>query len=164
MTAINLPSCPMKRRLVVVASFLALALTSPSPTMAQIPSTVVTLQSKHGFDATVTRLKAALTAHGLTVFADIDQRAAAAQAGTVLRPTRLLIFGNPAAGTPIMQAHPHAALELPLRAVVWEDDQQRVQVDYQDAARLLPVQYGVDGALTKGLAQVPALLRAALAD
>ena len=140
-----------------------LALNYTSSAMAQQPASVLSLTSSHGFEETVTRLKAALTTHGLTVFADIDQRAAAAQAGLVLRPTRLLLFGNPASGTPIMQANPHAALELPLKVVVWEDNQQLVHLDYQDAIQVLTAHYSVTPQLTARLAAVPTLLRNALA-
>ena len=135
-----------------------------SPAMAQQPASVLSLISSYGFEQTITRLKTALTTHGLTVFADIDQRAAAAQAGLVLRPTRLLLFGNPASGTPIMQANPHAALELPLRVVVWEDEQRLVHLDYQDAVAVLTAHYSVGPELTQRLAAVPTLLRHALAS
>jgi uncharacterized protein (DUF302 family) len=86
-------------------------------TAAPCPSSVVTLQSKYDFEATVTRIKTALAERGVTLFADIDQSDAAAKSGISLRPTRLLLFGNPKAGTPVMEANPHAALELPLKAV-----------------------------------------------
>ncbi len=134
------------------------------PTMAQQPASVRSLMSSYGFEDTIARLKTALTTHGLTVFADIDQRAAAAHAGLELRPTRLLLFGNPASGTPIMQANPHAALELPLRVVVWEDNQQLVHLDYQDAVQVLTTYYSVTPELTARLAAVPALLQTALAN
>jgi uncharacterized protein (DUF302 family) len=129
-------------------------------TAAASPSSVVTLQSKYDFEATVSRLKAALAAHGVTLFADID---AAAKAGTSLRPTRLLLFGNPKAGTPVMEANPHAALELPLRAVVWEDPGSGVWVDYQDVTTTLEVDYKVDANLIAPLKPVPMLLSGALA-
>jgi uncharacterized protein (DUF302 family) len=74
----------------------------------------------------------------VTLFADIDQSAA----GASLRPPRLFLFGNPKAGTPVMEANPHAALELPLRAVVWEDRRSRVWVDYQDVTTALELDGG----------------------
>jgi uncharacterized protein (DUF302 family) len=76
-----------------------------------------------------------------------------------LRPTRLFLFGNPKAGTPVMAAYPHAALELPLRAVVWEDADKRVFIDYQDVTKTLPG-YGVDASVSAPLQQVPVLLHA----
>jgi uncharacterized protein (DUF302 family) len=145
----------------IVTTFLfSYWMVNPLTATAQIPASVVTLESQYDFDTTVARLKQALTSHGITVFADIDQSAAAAQAGMTLRPTRLIMFGNPKAGTPIMNAYPHAALELPLKAVVWQDERRAVHVDYQDAATVVSVQYGVDPALTGALKQVPLLLRA----
>jgi len=130
---------------------------------AESPSSVVTLQSKYDFEATVSRLKAALAAHGVTLFADIDQSAAAAEAGVSLRPTRLLLFGNPRAGTPVMETNPHAALELPLRAVVWEDRGGVVWVDYQDVTATLERDYKVEAKLIAPLKQMPILLSGALA-
>jgi len=132
-------------------------------TTAAFPSSVVTLQSKYDFEATVFRLKTALAAHGVTLFADIDQSAAAAKAGASLRPTRLFLFGNPKAGTPVMEANPHAALELPLRGVVWEDPASGVWVDYQDVTTALELDYKVDANLIAPLKQMPALLSGVLA-
>ncbi|GAB2901332.1 hypothetical protein GCM10027093_42690 [Paraburkholderia jirisanensis] len=119
---------------------------------------LVTLPSPYDFATTVARLKEALVTHHVTLFADIDQSEAAAQVGMPLRPTRLFLFGNPKGGTPVMAANPHAALELPLRAVVWQDDAQHVFIDYQDVTKTLPA-YGVDAQLLAPLQQVPALLR-----
>ena len=122
------------------------------------PARTQSLPSRHDFATTVARLKDALASRGLTLFADIDQSAAAEQAGTSLRPTRLFLFGNPKGGTPAMQANPHAALELPLRAVVWEDDSGATHIDYQDAAGVLSSEYGLQPALVAPLATVRALL------
>jgi len=74
----------------------------------------------------------------VTLVADIDQ----STAGASLRPTRLFLLGNPKTGTPAMEANPHAALELPLRAVVWEDRRSRVWVDYQDVTTALELDGG----------------------
>lgn len=138
-------------------------MTARTDAAAASPSSVVTFQSKYDFEATVSRLKAALAAHGVTLFADIDQSAAAAQAGTSLRPTRLLLFGNPKAGTPVMEANPHAALELPLKVVVWEDAGSGVWVDYQDVTTTLELDYKVDAKQIAPLKQMPILLSGALA-
>lgn len=123
------------------------------------PASLITLHSQYDFATTVTRLRDTLAARGITLFADIDQSAAAAGVGMPLRPTRLFLFGNPKAGTPVMVAHPHAALELPLKAVVWEDADRHVHIDYQDVTKTLTA-YGVDAALLAPLQPVPALLRA----
>ena len=135
-------------------------MTALADASSERPSSLVTLQSKYDFQTTVSRLKAALTAHGVTLFADIDQSAAAAEAGMTLRPTRVFLFGNPKAGTPVMEANPHAALELPLRAVVWEDGQRVVHMDYQDVTTALGRDYKIDPQCYAPLQQTPALLRA----
>lgn len=121
------------------------------------PTAVVTFVSQHGFDTTIERLKAVLVSAGITVFADIDQRDAAAQVGLALRRTRLVLFGNPKAGTPIMAEHPHAALELPLRVVVWERDDGRTVLDYRDVTQTLGA-YGVPPERLAPLHAVAALL------
>jgi uncharacterized protein (DUF302 family) len=83
---------------------------------------------------TVARLTGALAAKGVRLFAVIDQRAAAADVGLELRETVLVIFGNPAAGTPVMQAAPLAALDLPLKVVIWDDGGQTKVSYYSPAA------------------------------
>lgn len=123
------------------------------------PSRTQTLTSRFDFATTLARLHEALDSHGVTVFADIDQRAAALQAGTSLRPTQLILFGNPKGGTPAMQANPHAAVELPLRAVIWEDEQGAAHIDYQDAASVLATEYGLPPEIAAPLAVVGPLLR-----
>ena len=72
-------------------------------------------------DDTVARLLSLLESKGMTVFAVIDQQAAARQVGLDLRPTTLVLFGNPAGGTPVMEAVPLSALDLPLKVLVWDD-------------------------------------------
>jgi uncharacterized protein (DUF302 family) len=134
-------------------------MTAQAETFAERPSSVLTLQSKYDFQTTVSRLKAALSSHGITLFADIDQSSAATTGGLSLRPTRLFLFGNPKAGTPVMAANPHAALELPLKAVVWEDAEHGVHVDYQDVTTTLGSDYKVDPQVLAPLTQTPALLR-----
>ncbi|MEK6350161.1 MAG: DUF302 domain-containing protein [Burkholderia sp.] len=125
---------------------------------------LITWPSAAGFDATLARLRDALGEHGLRIFAEIDQAAAAAEAGMTMPPTVLILFGNPRAGTPVMLHAPRAALELPLKLVVRQADDGRVEVDYLDTARVLAHGYGIDdAALLAPLAHVPALLQAAIA-
>ena len=128
----------------------------------QHPSSVLTFASAYDLDTTIAKLKTALATAGATVFADVDQREAAAHVGLELRRTRLILFGNPKAGTPVMAANPHAALELPLRLVVWEDDEGHTRVDYGDVTQTLGPLYGIDAALLAPLQRVPALLQGAL--
>lgn len=97
---------------------------------------LVSLRSRDGFDATVRRLMDAISARGLTIFADIDHAHGAAEVGLQLRPTRVLIFGNPRGGTPLMQDCQTAGLDLPLKALVWEDEAAAVRVTYEEPAAL----------------------------
>jgi len=97
-------------------------------------SGLVTLSSAHDFATTLARLQAALDAKGITIFARIDHAAGAAGVGLDLRPTTLLVFGNPAAGTPLMQAAQTAGLDLPLKALVWQDADGTVRLSYNDPA------------------------------
>jgi uncharacterized protein (DUF302 family) len=111
------------------------------PTMnsgGPIDTDLVTLPSAHSVTDTIARLKAVLAQKGIDVFAHIDHAAGAKQVGLPLRPTQLLIFGNPKGGTPLMQAHQTIGLDLPLRALVWEDEEGKAWLTYsrvQDLAR-----------------------------
>src|SRR5205823_12474048 len=79
---------------------------------------------------------AAVTAKGMSVFARIDHGAGAAQIGMSLRPTELLIFGNPKGGTPLMKSAQTLGIDLPLRALVWQDASGKTWLSYNDPARL----------------------------
>jgi uncharacterized protein (DUF302 family) len=103
----------------------------------------VVIQSRHSYADTLDRLLKAIAASGNTVFATIDQAAAAQAAGLTLRPTLLIAFGNPKAGTPLMEAFPLAALDLPLKLLVWEQDGS-VRVAYTPASEVA-TRYGVTG-------------------
>ena len=82
---------------------------------------LITIESKHSFAETLKRLDSALQSARMTVFAVFDHAAAASEAGLQLRPTTVLAFGNPAAGTALMQANQLAGIDLPLKILVWED-------------------------------------------
>jgi len=131
------------------------------PVPAQLPQYVVRFESRFDFDTTLIRVTQQLTSRGMVIFADIDQARFAAKVGDHLRPTRLILFGNPKAGTPIMAANPHAALELPLKVLVWQDDRGAVNVDYLNPAALLTERYGIEAALTGAFAALPDLFRQA---
>jgi uncharacterized protein (DUF302 family) len=92
---------------------------------------LVTLPSAHGVTETVERLKALLAQKGIEVFAHVDHAAGARKVGLPLRPTQVLIFGNPRAGTPLMQSRQTIGLDLPLRALVWEDGEGQVWLTYR---------------------------------
>lgn len=111
--------------------------------------------SRHSYHDTVDRLTGAIRDAGNTVFATIDQSAAANNVGLALRPTTLIIFGNPKGGTPVMNAFPLAALELPLKLLVWEEDGS-VRVAYVSASEIAK-RYGVTG-LEKQIAAMDQLL------
>jgi uncharacterized protein (DUF302 family) len=91
---------------------------------------LVTLPSAHGAGETAERLKSLLSQKGIAVFADIDHAAGARQVGLSLPPTRVLIFGNAQAGTPLMQSRQTIGLDLPLRVLVWEDELGKVWLTY----------------------------------
>jgi uncharacterized protein (DUF302 family) len=97
---------------------------------------IVSQRTNHSVGETVERLARVLQAHDMTIFARIDQKAAAEAAGFAMRPMVLLVFGNPKAGTPLMLAHPSLAIDLPLKALVWEDDTGRVWVSHNSSGYL----------------------------
>ena len=93
-------------------------------------------RSRHVFAETVNHLSTAIVDAGNTIFTIIDQRAAATSVGLELRPTTLIIFGNPRGGTGLMNAHPLIALELPLKLLVWEE-REEVNVAYVPASEFV---------------------------
>lgn len=95
---------------------------------------LVTIRSGDDFASTLARLKAGLAQKGLTVFAEIDHAAGAVEAGLALRPTTLVIFGNPKGGTPLMQEAQVAGIDLPLKLLVWQDAEGTVRLTYNDPA------------------------------
>ena len=92
---------------------------------------LVTLPSAHSAPETVDRFKSLLAARKIQVFADIDHAAGAKEVGLSLRPTRVLIFGNPVAGTPLMQSRQTIGLDLPLRVLIWQDEAGKVWLTYR---------------------------------
>lgn len=95
----------------------------------------MTKRSRHSYSETIATLSKAITDGGNTVFAKIDQAAAAQSVGMSLRPTSLIVFGNPKGGTPLMDAFPLVALELPLKLLVWEEP-DGVRVAYTPMAEV----------------------------
>ena len=89
--------------------------------------------SSHSVQETVGRLKEILQAKGITLFALVDHSGEAEKVGMKMPPTKLLIFGNPKAGTPLMLAAPSSAIDLPLKILVWEDGKGKVWVSYNNA-------------------------------
>ena len=97
---------------------------------------LVTIPSAYSVDDTISRFEAALQAIGVTLFAKVDHGAGAVEAGMTLRPTFLLIFGSARAGTLLMQANQRIGVDLPLKALVWQDADEKVWLTYNDPAWL----------------------------
>ena len=98
---------------------------------------MVEVQSQHSFDDTFKQLEAAVLSRGLTVFARIDFSGDAEKAGLKMRHIRLLIFGNPKAGTPLMVASPSTAIDFPLKVLVSEDEKGRTRLSYNGLGYLM---------------------------
>jgi uncharacterized protein (DUF302 family) len=96
-------------------------------------SGIVDIASHHSVDATVERVRSILQAKSVTLFALVDHSGEAEKAGMKMRPTKLLIFGSPKAGTPVMVAAPSIAIDLPLKILVWEDADGKVWISYNSA-------------------------------
>ncbi len=122
---------------------------------------ITTKLSSRSVPDTVARLVNIVHAKGVKLFAVIDQRAEAEATGLDLRDTTLVIFGNPAAGTPVMAAAPLAALDLPLKVLIWDDDGQ-TKVSYTSPAELA-ARYQLSPDLAGNLAAVDALTTALVA-
>ena len=114
------------------------------------------LPSNHSVDETVERLKGVLQAKGIKLFVLVDHSEEARKAGLDMLPTKLLIFGNPLAGTPVMVASPSIAIDLPLKILVSQDSQGKVWVSYNSAA-YLQERHEVPQALVQNIAAVDAL-------
>jgi len=97
---------------------------------------LITLASQHAVKATIDRLETAAKAKGLTIFARVDHAAGATSVGMPLRPTELLIFGNARGGTPLMQLAQTIGIDLPLKALAWEDAAGKTWLSYNDPAWL----------------------------
>jgi uncharacterized protein (DUF302 family) len=112
--------------------------------------------SKYPVDETVQRLKAAVAHHGLQLFALIDHSGEAEKVGLKMRPTKLLIFGSPKGGTPVMVASPSLAIDLPLKILVAEDEAGEVWITYNDPL-YLQLRHGIPGELVNNIAGVGVL-------
>ena len=124
---------------------------------------LVRIASSHPLERTLERLESLLAERGIQVFARIDFSGDAARAGLTLRAERLLIFGNPKAGTPLMQHAPTAGIDLPLKALVWEDGGGGTWIAYNDP-RYLIERHGLEATLAANLtAVIPLIERAAAA-
>jgi uncharacterized protein (DUF302 family) len=112
--------------------------------------------SKHSVDESLAKLQAMLAAKEIAVFALIDHSGAAEKVGMQMRPTKLVIFGNPKGGTPLMLAAPSIAIDLPMKILIWEDDQGKVWVSY-NSPEYLAQRHGLPQQLLPALAFVETL-------
>jgi uncharacterized protein (DUF302 family) len=126
-----------------------------------MPSGIIDIPSPYSVPETLARLQAILKEKGVTVFALVDHSGEAAKAGLEMRPTQLLIFGNPKGGTPVMVAAPSTAIDLPLKALAWQDAQGKVWLSYNDP-EYLQQRHGIPANLLQNLAAPAALLRKAV--
>lgn len=119
---------------------------------------MIDLASSHSVEEIVARVKQELEAAGMTLFAEIDHQENARAAGVSMRPSTLLIFGNPRVGTALMRDHPRLAIDLPLKALAWEDGDGRIWLSANDPA-YLQQRYGLPETPFQAL---PGLLQRAL--
>ncbi len=122
--------------------------------MERVPENgVVSVPSNHSVDETLEKLEGILRAKGVAVFAVVDHSGEAEKVGLKMPPTKLIIFGSPKAGTPLMQAAPSAAIDLPLKILISEDAQGRVWVSY-NALDYLKQRHSIPDSLLQNIAVV----------
>ena len=126
-------------------------------------SGITRITSHHSVTTTLERLESLLKERGVMVFARIDFSGDAGRAGLTMRPEQMLIFGNPKAGTPLMQSVPAAGLDLPLKALVWQDAQGQTQVAYNDPQYIIR-RHRLDAAFAANLAAVVPLIERAAGE
>jgi len=117
---------------------------------------IAAIPSRHSVEQTIGKLEQILEAKGVKLFALVDHSGEAEKAGMHMRPTKLMIFGNPKAGTPLMLASPGVAIDLPLKILVWEDADGKVWVSYNTPA-YLQNRHGLPEELISNIAVVEAL-------
>ncbi|HSY59201.1 MAG TPA: DUF302 domain-containing protein [Terriglobales bacterium] len=122
----------------------------------------VSKPSKHSVPETIARLSAILKTKGIAIFALVDHSGEADKAGLKMRPTQLLIFGNPKGGTPLMLAAPSVAIDLPLKALVWQDEEGKVWLSF-NSPDYLQQRHGFPADLEKNISVIEPLLDQALA-
>lgn len=140
----------------VVRTLIASAILSVS-FMSQAAGGLISVKSPQGVEETMDRLEGLVRERGLTVFARIDHAAGAAGINKILRPTELLIFGDPKGGTPFMECAQSAGIDLPLKALVWEDASGQVWLGYNDPAYLAE-RHDISGCATAVTSTISKLL------
>ena len=122
---------------------------------------IVDVPSRYSVPDTLARLQAILKEKGMTVFALVDHSGEAEKVGLEMRPTQLLIFGSPKGGTPLMVAAPRLAIDLPLKALAWQDEQGQVWLSY-NSPEYLQKRHGFPADLLKNITGVGALIQKAV--
>ena len=122
---------------------------------------MIHLTSPYSVPETLRRLESLLQVRGLAIFARVDHSGEAEKAGLKMRPTQLLIFGSPKQGTPLMVASPTLAIDLPLKALAWEDASGKVWLSY-NTPEYLKQRHNIPDELLKNISGVGALLQKAL--
>jgi uncharacterized protein (DUF302 family) len=117
---------------------------------------IVDKPSNHSVDEIVEKLKQILQSKGVTLFATVDHSGEAAKVGMKMPPTKLLIFGSPKAGTPLMLTAPSVAIDFPLKILIWEDAQRKVWVSYNDLS-YLQERHGIPAELMQNIAVIETL-------
>jgi len=128
----------MRRVLYIITSLFLLT------SLAYADNGIITVKSSHEVKATADRLENTLKQKGMTVFIRIDHTAGAQKVGQKLRPTELIVFGNPKVGTPLMQCRQSTAIDLPQKALIWEDEEGTVWFSYNDPNYLVE-RHGITG-------------------
>jgi len=122
---------------------------------------IIDVASNHSVPETLARLQSILQEKGITVFALIDHSGEAEKAGLKMQPTQLLIFGSPKGGTPLMVAAPRLAIDLPLKALAWQDEQGQVWLSY-NSPEYLQQRHGFPMELMKNIAVIGGLIQKAV--
>jgi uncharacterized protein (DUF302 family) len=126
-----------------------------------IENGLIHISSPYSVPETLQRVESVLRAKNLTIFARIDHSGEAEKVGLAMRPTQLIIFGSPKAGTPMMIASPTLAIDLPLKALVWQDAEEKVWISYNDP-NYLQRRHNIPGELLKNISGVGAVLSVAV--
>lgn len=124
-------------------------------------SGMVDIPSRYSVPESLVRVEAILKEKGLTIFARVDHSGEAAKVGLEMRPTQLLIFGSPKGGTPLMVAAPSLAIDLPLKALAWQDEAGKIWLSY-NSPEYLQQRHGIPADLLKNIAGVGALIQKAV--
>jgi uncharacterized protein (DUF302 family) len=122
---------------------------------------IIDVASRYSVPETLARLQSILEEKSMTVFALVDHSGEAEKAGLTMRPTQLLIFGSPKGGTPLMVAAPRLAIDLPLKALAWQDEQGQVWLSY-NSPEYLQQRHGFPADLLKNIVGIRALIQKAV--